>query len=155
MMDKKRPNWDDYFMKIAQDVSKRSTCRRRQVGAVLVKDKRILTTGYNGVPKGLLHCINDGCLREALNIPSGEKHELCKAVHAEQNAIIQAAYHGVSIDGSTLYCTHAPCSLCAKMLINAGVKRVVFGESYPDKYAMEFFDWAGVEVEMWEGGENE
>lgn len=136
---------DAYFMEIAYVVAKRSTCLRRQVGAVLVKDKHILATGYNGAPKGLKHCSETGCLRQG--VPSGERHELCRAIHAEQNAIIQAAIHGVQIDGCTLYCTLAPCSLCAKKLINAGVKRVVFDGSYPDERAMEFFKEAGVLVE--------
>lgn len=143
-----RPNWDAYFMEITYVVSKRSTCLRRQVGAILVKDKHILTTGYNGAPKGLIHCAEIGCLRQELGIPSGERHELCRALHAEQNAIIQAANLGIAIEGSTLYCTTAPCSLCAKMLINAGVVRVVFDGTYPDARAMEFFRQAGVLVEQ-------
>ncbi len=143
-----RPDWDTYFMEITAVVAKRSTCLRRQVGAVLVKDKHILTTGYNGAPKHLAHCGETGCLRQQLGIPSGERHELCRALHAEQNAIIQAANLGISIEGSTLYCTTAPCSLCAKMLINAGVVRVVFDGAYPDERAMEFFRQAGVIVEQ-------
>lgn len=135
-------------MEIASVVAKRSTCMRRQVGAVLVKDKHILATGYNGAPKGLKHCSETGCLRK--DVPSGERHELCRALHAEQNAIIQAANLGVQVDGCTVYCTLAPCSLCAKMLINAGVKRVVYGGSYPDERAMEFFKEAEVVVERWE-----
>lgn len=140
-----RINWDDYFMEIAGVVAKRSTCLRRQVGAVLVKDKHILATGYNGAPKGLKHCSDTGCMRQ--DIPSGERHELCRAIHAEQNAIVQAARHGVKIDSCTLYCTLAPCSLCAKMLINAGVKRIVYADGYPDDRAMEFFKEANVTVE--------
>jgi dCMP deaminase len=120
-------------MEIARVVSKRSTCLRNKVGAVLVRDNRILSTGYNGAPTGMEHCLDIGCIRNERNIPSGERHELCRAVHAEQNAIIQAALHGVSTQGSTLYSTHQPCVLCAKMLINAGVKRVVFGQNYPDE----------------------
>lgn len=143
-----RISWDDYFMEIASVVAKRSTCMRRQVGAVLVKDKHILATGYNGAPKGLKHCNETGCLRK--DVPSGERHELCRALHAEQNAIIQAANLGVQVDGCTVYCTLAPCSLCAKMLINAGAKRVVYGGSYPDERAMEFFKEAGVVVERLE-----
>lgn len=143
-----RPDWDTYFMEITYVVAKRSTCLRRQVGAILVKDKHILTTGYNGAPKGLAHCGETGCIRQQLGVPSGERHELCRALHAEQNAIIQAANLGIAIEGSTLYCTTAPCSLCAKMLINAGVVRVVFDGSYPDERAMEFFKQAGVVVEQ-------
>ena len=142
-----RPDCDSYFMEIAYVVAKRSTCLRRQIGALLVKDKHILATGYNGAPSGLAHCGEVGCLREQLGVPSGERHELCRALHAEQNAIIQAAVQGISVAGSTLYCTTSPCSLCAKMLINAGVKRVVFDGIYPDERAMAFFKEAGVEVE--------
>lgn len=142
----KRPNWDEYFMEITSVVAKRSTCLRRQVGAILVKEKHILATGYNGAPKGLPHCVETGCLRQQLGVPSGERHELCRALHAEQNAIVQAANLGIAIRGSTLYCTTAPCSLCAKMLINAGVTRVVFDGDYPDQRAMDFFAAAGVEV---------
>ena len=145
-----RPDWDQYFMEITSVVAKRSTCLRRQVGAILVKDKHILATGYNGAPKRLAHCAETGCVRQQLGVPSGERHELCRALHAEQNAIIQAANQGVAIEGSTLYCTTAPCSLCAKMLINAGVTRVVFAGAYPDKMAVEFFEQAGVEVEQLE-----
>jgi len=132
-----RPSWDEYFMSIAQMVSTRSTCLRRKVGAVLVKDKRIISTGYNGPPSGLKHPEEVGCLREKLKIPSGERHELCRGLHAEQNAIIQAALHGVSTKGSVLYCTHCPCSLCVKMLINAGVEKVIYKEGYPDWLAKE------------------
>ncbi|MGM9525198.1 MAG: deoxycytidylate deaminase [Peptococcaceae bacterium] len=145
---RERPDWDHYFMEITSVVAKRSTCLRRQIGAILVKEKHILATGYNGAPKGLAHCVETGCLRQQLGIPSGERHELCRALHAEQNAIIQAANLGVSIQGSTLYSTTAPCSLCAKMLINAGVVRVVFSGEYPDKRAMDFFREAGVVVEQ-------
>lgn len=143
-----RPDWDHYFIEITSVVAKRSTCLRRRVGAILVRDKRILATGYNGAPKRLAHCHEVGCLRQQMGVPSGERHELCRALHAEQNAIIQAASQGVSIDGSTLYCTTAPCSLCAKMLINAGVVRVVYVEGYPDERAQEFFREAGVQVEQ-------
>ena len=141
-----RPSWDEYFFQIAQQVATRSTCMRRQVGAVLVKDKRILSTGYNGAPRGISHCIEVGCLREELGVPSGERHELCRALHAEQNAIAQAALHGVKIDGSTLYCTHQPCVLCAKMIINAGIMEVHFDEGYPDDLAAGFFSEAGIRV---------
>lgn len=142
-----RPDWDTYFMRITKLVATRSSCLRRSVGAVLVKDKRILATGYNGAPAGMAHCEEAGCLRDQLHIPSGERHELCRGLHAEQNAIIQAARQGTEIKDSTLYCTTAPCSLCAKMLINAGVTRIVYEGSYPDERAMAFFAEAGVEVE--------
>ena len=142
-----RPDWDTYFMRITKWVATRSSCLRRSVGAVLVKDKRILATGYNGAPAGMAHCEEAGCLRDQLHIPSGERHELCRGLHAEQNAIIQAARQGTEIKDSTLYCTTAPCSLCAKMLINAGVTRIVYEGSYPDERAMAFFAEAGVKVE--------
>ena len=142
-----RPDWDTYFMRITKLVATRSSCLRRRVGAVLVKDKRILATGYNGAPAGMAHCEEAGCLRDQLHIPSGERHELCRGLHAEQNAIIQAARQGTEIKDSTLYCTTAPCSLCAKMLINAGVTRIAYEGSYPDERAMAFFAEAGVKVE--------
>ena len=141
-----RPSLDDYFMEIAKVVASRSTCLRQKVGAVIVKDKRILTTGYNGAPTGMPHCLDIGCLRETLKVPSGERHELCRGVHAEQNAIIQAAYHGVSIKDSTLYTTHQPCIMCAKMIINAGIRRVVYGRKYADERGLEFLKEAGIEV---------
>ncbi len=141
-----RPSWDEYFFQIAEQVATRSTCMRRQVGAVLVKDKRILSTGYNGAPRGISHCTEAGCLREELGIPSGERHELCRALHAEQNAIVQAALHGVKIEGASLYCTHQPCSLCAKMIINSGIVEVYFNEGYPDELATSFFAEAGVKL---------
>jgi dCMP deaminase len=141
-----RPAWHEYFMEIAALVATRATCIRRQVGAILVKDKRILCSGYNGAPTGIPHCDETGCLRKRLGVPSGEKHELCRGVHAEQNAIIQAACHGISVMGATLYCTHQPCSICAKMLINAGIVRVVFGRGYNDAMAREMFLQAGVEL---------
>lgn len=141
-----RPSWDSYFLEIASVIAGRSTCLRRQVGAVLVKDKRLLATGYNGAPTGLEHCLETGCLRQEKNIPSGERHELCRGLHAEQNAIIQAALHGVSIKGADLYCTHHPCSLCAKMLINAGIKRIILKEGYPDELARQLFTEAGIQV---------
>ena len=143
-----RPTWDSYFMEITKLVASRSSCLRRSVGAVLVKDKRILATGYNGAPAGMKHCEEVGCLREKLHVPSGQRHELCRGLHAEQNAIIQGARQGAEIVGSTLYCTTAPCSLCAKMLINAGVVRIVYEGSYPDERALEFFKEAGVKVEL-------
>ncbi len=141
-----RPDWEDYFMEIARVVSTRSSCLRRQVGAVLVKNRQILATGYNGVPRGLLHCSQRGCLRDALGIPSGEHHELCRGLHAEQNAIIQAAYHGVAINGAEIYCTHQPCVLCAKMLVNAEVVAVYFRGAYPDALAVEVFEEAGTQL---------
>jgi dCMP deaminase len=139
-----RPSSDDYFMEIASVVAKRSTCLRNQVGALFVRNKRILTTGYNGAPSGLEHCDVVGCARE--DVASGTRHELCRAVHAEQNAIIQAALHGISIEGATLYCTHQPCILCAKMMINARVTKVVYQQSYPDGTALDFLRQAGIEV---------
>jgi len=139
-----RPSSDDYFMEIATVVAKRSTCLRNQVGALFVKNKRILTTGYNGAPSGLDHCDQVGCARDG--VASGTRHELCRAVHAEQNAIIQAALHGISIEGATLYCTHQPCILCAKMMINARVAKVVYQQSYPDGTALDFLKQAGIEV---------
>jgi len=127
-----RPPWDTYFMDITDLVATRSTCIRRKVGAILVKDRRILCSGYNGAPSKIAHCIETGCLREKMKVPSGENHELCRGVHAEQNAIIQAACHGISIKGATLYCTHYPCSICAKMIVNAGITEVVYDNYYQD-----------------------
>ena len=141
-----RPDWDEYFMQIAELALKRSSCLRRAVGAVLVKDKHVLATGYNGAPMNLSHCGEVGCLRQQMNVPSGKMHELCRGLHAEQNAIIQAAYHGVSIEGATLYCTHQPCVVCAKMLINAGVKRIVFQNPYPDELAESMLKEARIEM---------
>ena len=126
-----RPSWDEYFMDITKRVATRSTCLRRAVGAILVHDKRIIASGYNGGPTGLAHCLDIGCLREKLGIPSGQQHELCRGIHAEQNAIIQAARYGVSIEGATLYCTTQPCTQCTKMLINAGITEIVYAEGYP------------------------
>ncbi len=142
----KRPDWDEYFLDIADLVSRRSTCRRRSVGALLVKEKRILATGYNGAPTGLRHCLEVGCLREKNNVPSGERHELCRGLHAEQNSIIRAALHGVSVRGATLYCTNHPCVICAKMIINAGVAKVVFREGYSDQLSVDMLREAGVEL---------
>jgi len=133
-------------MRIAGMVAKRSTCLRRSVGAVLVKDKRILATGYNGAPAGLRHCAETGCLRKDASIPSGERHELCRGLHAEQNAIIQAAYHGITICGSTLYCTNKPCVICSKMLINAGIEEIIFEAGYDDPLADQMLTEAGVKV---------
>ena len=131
-------------MDITRLVARRSTCMRRQVGAVLVKEKNILATGYNGTPSGITHCDVVGCLREQLNVPSGERPELCRGLHAEQNAIIQAARHGVNIADSILYCTNSPCIICTKMLINAGIRRVIYLEGYADKYSMEMLEEAGL-----------
>lgn len=141
-----RPDNDEYFMQMADLVSKRSTCTRRQVGAVIVKDKRVLTTGYNGSPKGTKHCEELGCIRTQMNIPSGTRHELCRGVHAEQNAVIQAAYFGVSIKDSTIYTTTFPCSMCAKILINAGITEVVYGESYVDDLSKKLFSETKVTI---------
>jgi len=141
-----RPSWDEYFMQIVDVVKTRSTCLRRQVGAILVVDKHIISTGYNGPPTGLAHCEETGCLREQLGIPSGERPELCRGVHAEQNAIIQAALHGVSTKGATLYVNASPCVMCAKMLINAGVKRIVYEEEYPDELAFRLLKEANVDL---------
>ncbi len=141
-----RPALDEYFMEIAKVVARRSTCLRQKVGAVIVKDKRILATGYNGAPSGLPHCDEVGCLREKLKIPSGERQELCRGVHAEQNAIIQAAKFGISVDGATLYSTHCPCIVCAKIIINAGIKRVVYGRRYADRDGLELLKEAGIEI---------
>ena len=142
-----RPSWDEYFIKIAFDVAERATCLRRKVGAILVRNKRILSTGYNGAPSGLRHCEEVGCLRAEQNVPSGQRHELCRGLHAEMNAFLQAAVHGVSTQGATLYCTTYPCSLCAKMIINAGVERVVEAGDYPDELARELLAESGIEVE--------
>ena len=142
-----RPTVDEYFLKIASVVAERSTCRRHHVGAVAVRDKHILSTGYNGAAAGSKDCLELGCLRNELNIPSGERHEICRGIHAEQNAIIQASLHGVSLAGSTIYCTHTPCILCAKMLVNARIKRFVTFGSYNDSTFVELFKEAGIEVE--------
>ncbi len=142
----KRPSWDEYFLEMAGLVAKRSTCLRRMVGAVLVKEKRILATGYNGAPSGLKHCIEIGCMRQKLKVPSGERHELCRALHAEQNALIQSSLHGISVKGATLYATTQPCVICAKMLINAGIKEIVITQGYPDKLAMDFLKEAKIKI---------
>ncbi len=147
-----RPSWDEYFMQIATQVSGRSTCLRRQTGAVLVKDRRILATGYNGTPAGLRHCEEVGCLREQRRIASGSHHELCRGIHAEQNAVIQAARHGISIDGSVIYTTHQPCVLCAKILINAGVVDIAFRDPYPDPLSEELLGEAGIAPRRVTGG---
>ena len=143
-----RPDSDEYFLKIASVVAERSTCRRHHMGAVAVKDKHILTTGYNGAPSGLKDCLELGCLRDERGIPSGERHEVCRGIHAEQNAIIQAALHGVSLEGSTIYCTHTPCVLCAKMLVNAKIKRFVSFGKYNDDAFRSLFKEAGIKVDI-------
>lgn len=144
-----RPSWDEYFMGMTRLVARRSTCLRRQMGAVLVREKRVLATGYNGAPAGLPHCEEVGCKREQLGIPSGQRPELCRALHAEQNAIVQGALHGVSLRDAALYCTHQPCVICAKMLINAGVRRIVYQAHYPDELSLEMLNEAGVELVRW------
>jgi dCMP deaminase len=141
-----RPSWQEYFTEITQMVSTRSTCKRRHVGAILVKNKRILATGYNGAPSGVAHCLDVGCLRDQMGIPSGERHELCRGLHAEQNAILQAAHHGVSIDGADLYCTNLPCIICSKMIINAGIKRVYYLDGYADALSREMLAAANVDL---------
>jgi dCMP deaminase len=146
MMAEKRPSWEIYFMQITELVASRSTCIRRAVGAIIVKDKRILSTGYNGAPSGIRHCLDIGCLREELKVASGERHELCRGIHAEQNAIIQAAFHGVSIRGATLFCTNLPCSICAKMIINAGIEQIIYKSGYADPMSTELFAEAGVSL---------
>ncbi|MBR3628667.1 MAG: cytidine/deoxycytidylate deaminase family protein [Elusimicrobia bacterium] len=142
-----RPSWDEYFMKLAWLVAERSTCVRHHVGAVIVRDKRILTTGYNGAAANIKDCLELGCLRNQLNIPSGTRHEICRAIHAEQNAIIQAGTHGININGGTLYCTHSPCILCAKMIANAKIKRVIMSIEYPDETFKNLFKEAGIQFE--------
>ena len=143
-----RPNSDEYFLKIASVVAERSTCHRHHVGAVAVRSKHILATGYNGAPSGLKDCLELGCLRNELNIPSGERHEICRGVHAEQNVIIQAGLHGVSLEGSTIYGTHTPCVLCAKMLVNARIKRYVSFAEYNDNAFIDLFQEAGISLDM-------
>jgi len=148
-----RPPWDKYFMDIATLVASRSTCLRRNVGACVVKDRRILTTGYNGAPTGIAHCEDVGCLREKLKVPSGERHELCRGLHAEQNVIIQAAKTGISLEGAIMYVTNHPCFICAKMIINSGIKKVIYKDGYPDKEAENFLKKSGIEVVKLEGYE--
>lgn len=142
-----RPDWGSYFMEIATIVAKRSTCLRRNVGAVIVKDRRILATGYNGAPIKLAHCLEIGCIRQAKNIGSGERHELCRGLHAEQNAIVQAAYHGVGIKSSWLYSTHLPCSICMKMILNAGIEEVFYLEGYPDDLSTHLIEESGIIIQ--------
>lgn len=143
-----RISWDEYFMQIAHLVAQRSTCLRRHVGAVIVKDKRMLATGYNGAPSGLEHCLEIGCMREKLGIPSGQRHELCRGLHAEQNAIIQASLYGSSVKDSIIYVTNQPCIICAKMLINSGIKEIIIAQGYPDKMAMEFLKEAKIKLRI-------
>lgn len=150
-----RPDYDEYFMEMAFLVSRRSTCLRRRVGAVIVKDKRVLSTGYNGSPKGTKHCEELGCIREQMHVPSGTRHELCRGVHAEQNAIVQAAYFGVSVNESTIYTTTYPCSMCAKILINAGIKEVVFAEGYVDDLSKKLFSETNIIVREYKPKEHE
>lgn len=145
-MTDQRPSWEDYFMELADIAAKRSTCLRRQMGAVLVRDRRVLSTGYNGPPRGMVHCDEIGCLREQMKIPSGERPELCRAVHAEQNAVIQAALGGVSPQGAEIYVTHHPCVICAKILINAGITKITYREGYPDNLSAEMLTEAGIEL---------
>ncbi len=141
-----RPKWNDYFMKITEDVSERATCVKRKVGAIIVKNNRILSTGYNGAPKGFDHCTDDTCIRKQMNVPSGQRHELCRGLHAEQNAIVQAAVHGVSIEGSTMYCNYQPCAICVKMIINAGIIKLVYAGGYPDELAEEMLKESKLQV---------
>ena len=142
-----RAPWSQYFMDITCLVAERSTCLRRKVGAIAVKDKRILATGYNGAPAGVPHCLEVGCLRAQLGIPSGQRHEICRGLHAEQNVIIQAAVHGISLKGAEIYCTHQPCLICTKMLINCGITKVYFLEAYPDELAAAMIREAGIPFE--------
>ena len=147
MVKKSRPSWDEYFLAIAELVSSRSTCLRRKVGAVIVKDKRILATGYNGAPTGLVHCLDIGCLREKQGIPSGERQELCRGLHAEQNAILQAATNSrIPLKGSVIYVTCQPCITCAKMLANSGIKKIFIRDGYPDKFAREILKEAKIKL---------
>ena len=145
----KRPSWDEYFMEITKLVSTRSTCMRRQVGALFVKDKNILATGYNGAPSRMAHCSEAGCLREQMGIPSGERHEICRGLHAEQNGIIQAARHGINLSGSTVYTTDSPCIICAKMLINVGATRIMCAQGYPDDLSARMLAEAGLRLQFY------
>ena len=148
-LEDERLSWDEYFMQMAELTSKRSTCLRRHVGAVIVQDRHVIATGYNGAPRGLKHCEElGGCLREKLKVPSGERHELCRALHAEQNAIIQAAVLGQSVEGGTIYITHQPCAICSKMIVNAGIRNIVVRQGYPDQLAVDILYEAGITVHM-------
>lgn len=141
-----RPSWDEYFIQITELVASRSTCLRRSVGAVIVKNRHILATGYNGAPSGISHCAKTGCIRARMNIPSGQRHELCRGTHAEQNGIVQAAKHGTPIEGATIYVNTKPCSICSKMIINSGIKRVCYLGDYSDKMSEEMMAEAGIEM---------
>ncbi len=143
-----RPSWDEYFMKLANEVATRTTCLRRAVGAVIVKDRRILATGYNGVPADLAHCSEVGCLRQRLGVPSGQRQEICRGLHAEQNAIIQAARYGISIADASIYITTQPCITCAKMLINAGITEIVYQNPYPDELSMDLLGESGITLRV-------
>lgn len=147
-LDGGRPSWDEYFLEVAELVAKRSTCLRRKVGAVAVRDKRILASGYNGAPSGLVHCEDIGCIRQKLNIPSGQRQELCRALHGEQNIIIQAVLHGVDLKGASLYVTNQPCVTCTKMLISVGVKEIIISEGYPDELARKMLKEAGIKLKQ-------
>ncbi len=146
-----RPSWDEYFMKIANDAATRSTCLRRGVGCVVVKDHRILATGYNGVPCGISHCSKTGCLREKLGVPSGQRHEICRGLHAEQNAIIQAAKYGIDISGSVIYVNTQPCVVCAKMIINAGIEEIIYQNPYDDELSRQILKESGIKMRVFEG----
>jgi dCMP deaminase len=153
MNTEKFDKWDERFMQLAVQIAQWSSCYQpnRKIGSIIVRNKRIITTGYNGAPAGIASCVErKECLRRKLDIPSGTKHEICFAIHAEQNAIIQAAKLGVSIEGATLYCTHQPCVICAKMIVNSGISRVVYNEGYPDAFALQIFEMAGVRLERFE-----
>jgi len=145
-----RPDWNEYFMEITELVATRATCVRRKVGAIIVRENRILATGYNGAPSGLAHCLDIGCLRDKMNIPSGERQELCRGIHAEQNALIQASKFGIALDGSTIYVTNQPCITCSKLIINAGIKKIIYKNPYPDKLALELLKEANIEVIIYE-----
>ncbi|MFA4967469.1 MAG: dCMP deaminase family protein [Candidatus Margulisiibacteriota bacterium] len=145
-MNKERPSWTEYFMQITRDVAERAICVKRKVGAIIVKDNHLLSTGYNGAPKGFEHCTEKTCIRKIMSVPSGQRHELCRGLHAEQNAIIQAAVHGVKIDGGTMYCNYQPCVICVKMMINAGIKKLVYAGGYPDELAAEMLKESKIEV---------
>lgn len=148
---KERPSWKKYFMDMSEMASSRSSCLRRQVGAVIVKENRVLATGYNGMVAGITHCEDIGCLREKMKIPSGERQELCRAIHAEQNAIVQAAKFGIALDGATIYVNTQPCITCSKLIANVGIKKVIYKRPYPDKMALDILQEAGVVVEIYEG----
>lgn len=141
-----RPSWDEYFMQVAKLVASRSTCLRRQVGAVLVRNERIISTGYNGSPSGIIHCDKTGCLRDTMQIPSGQRYELCRGVHAEQNAIINAAFYGIATADTALYCTEQPCLICARMIINAGINRIIHSGDFQDHIALNLITEAGIQI---------